>query len=99
MARFEEAYGSTRLSKVRRIVAVAAAHHRLLWIHPLYDGNGRVARLMSHALFVRQSIGGSLWSASRGLARNVAQYKAMLMAADEPRRGDLMGAARFPNAP
>jgi Fic family protein len=91
MARLEEAYASNRLSKVRRIIAVAAAHHRLLWIHPFYDGNGRVARLISHALFVRQAIGGSLWSASRGLARNVAQYKTMLMAADEPRRGDLDG--------
>lgn len=91
MARFEEAYASQQLSKIRRIVAVAAAHHRLLWIHPFFDGNGRVARLMSHALFVRESIGGSLWSVSRGLARNVAHYKAMLMAADEPRRGDLDG--------
>lgn len=91
LARFEEAYAPNRLSKVRRIIVVAAAHHRLLWIHPFYDGNGRVARLMAHAMFVRQGIGGSLWSASRGLARNAARYKALLMAADEPRRGDLDG--------
>lgn len=91
LARFEDAYRSERLSKVRRIVAVAAAHHRLLWIHPFYDGNGRVARLMAHALFVRHGVGGSLWSVSRGLARNASRYKALLMAADEPRRGDLDG--------
>lgn len=91
LARFENAYAPERLSKVRRIIAAAAAHHRLLWIHPFYDGNGRVARLMAHAMFVRQGIGGSLWSASRGLARNIARYKALLMSADEPRRGDLDG--------
>jgi Fic family protein len=27
-------------------------HHRLLWIHPFLDGNGRVARLMSYAQFL-----------------------------------------------
>jgi len=91
MARFEEAYSSSRLSKLRQIVAVAAAHHRLVWIHPFYDGNGRVARLMSHAMLKRLGIGGSLWSVARGLARNVSSYKELLMAADQPRRNDLDG--------
>ena len=91
LARFAEAYDGTKLSKLRRIIAVGAAHHRLLWIHPFYDGNGRVARLMSHALLRRCGVGSSLWSVSRGLARNVKDYKALLMAADEPRRGDLDG--------
>ncbi len=91
MGRFEEAYASGHLSKLRRIIAVAAAHHRLVWIHPFYDGNGRVARLMSHAMLRRLGIGSSLWSVSRGLARNVNRYKELLMAADEPRRSDLDG--------
>jgi len=91
MARFEEAYSSSHLSKLRQIVAVAAAHHRLVWIHPFYDGNGRVARLMSHAMLKRLGIGGSLWSVARGLARNVSSYKELLMAADQPRRNDLDG--------
>ncbi len=89
--RFADAYDGRRLSKLRRIVAVGAAHHRLLWIHPFYDGNGRVARLMSHASLRRYGIGSSLWSVARGLARNVDVYKTLLMAADEPRRGDLDG--------
>ena len=91
LRRFEEAYASSRLSKVRRISSVAAAHHRLLWIHPFFDGNGRVARLMSHAMLKRLGVGSSLWSVSRGLARNVTPYKSLLMSADEPRRGDLDG--------
>jgi Fic family protein len=91
LARFEEAYVPDRLSRSKQIIAVAASHHRLLWIHPFYDGNGRVARLMSHALLLRAGIGSSLWSVARGLARNVEAYKSALMLADEPRRGDLDG--------
>jgi len=91
LARFEDAYNPQQLSKVRQVVAVAAAHHRFLWIHPFYDGNGRVARLMSHAMFKRMGVGSSLWSTARGLAREVKSYKSLLMAADEPRHSALDG--------
>lgn len=89
--RFTAAYDRKSLSKLRQIIALGAAHHRLLWIHPFYDGNGRVTRLMSHASLQRCGVGSSLWSAARGLSRNVKEYKTLLMAADEPRRGDLDG--------
>ena len=69
----------------------AAAHHRFLWIHPFGDGNGRVARLMSHGMLKEWSIGSELWSVSRGLARNVEEYKRRLGDADSPRRGDYDG--------
>jgi Fic family protein len=36
-------------------------------------------------------VGSALWSVSRGLARRSTDYKGLLMAADEPRRGDLDG--------
>ena len=91
LARFVEAYSATTLSKVQRLVAVGASHHRLAWIHPFMDGNGRVTRLFSHALLRELGVGSELWSVSRGLAREVETYKALLMAADEPRRGDLDG--------
>jgi Fic family protein len=89
MSRFEAAYKSD--SKLKQLVGVAASHHRLTWIHPFLDGNGRVARLISHAMLKELGIGSTLWSVSRGLARSVADYKANLMAADEPRQGDLDG--------
>ena len=98
LARFEQAYNPARLSKVRRIMAVAAGHHRFLWIHPFYDGNGRVARLLSHALLKRLEVGSSLWSAARGLARHAGRYKALLMAADEPRHNDLDGRGNLSQA-
>ena len=90
LERFQEAY-TAPASKMRRIISIPAAHHRLLWIHPFLDGNGRLARLMTHAMFQRLGIGSSLWSASRGLARNVAEYKSLLMAADRPRDNDYDG--------
>lgn len=38
LQRFEEVYG--RLGKTEIILAAAAAHHRLAWIHPFLDGTG-----------------------------------------------------------
>ncbi|RLL54109.1 Fic family protein [Mariprofundus sp. EBB-1] len=90
MGRFEEAYGSVP-SRARQVIAVAAAHHRMLWIHPFYDGNGRVVRLQSYACFRELGIGSALWSVARGLGRNVQEYKLRLQAADMPRQGDLDG--------
>ncbi len=89
--RFEEAYSPSRLSKSARIIAAGAAHHRLLWIHPFFDGNGRVTRLMSYSMLLRLGIGGPLWSVARGLARNVEDYKRLLENADERRQNDLDG--------
>jgi Fic family protein len=91
LARFEKAYNPDRLSNVDRIMAAAASHHRLLWIHPFLDGNGRVARLFSHAYLQRIGIGSSLWSVSRGLARRVQQYRSLLDEADQQRYNDYDG--------
>jgi Fic family protein len=91
ITRFTNGYRLERLSKIDRVIAVAAAHHRLVWIHPFYDGNGRVARLFSHAMFREIGIGTSLWSISRGLARSREQYRTVLANADLPRWNDLDG--------
>ena len=88
---FEKKYSINELSKVRQILAVAASHHRFLWIHPFYDGNGRVARLFSHAFLKEIGVGNPLWSISRGLARNVKEYKERLSIADSWRQDDLDG--------
>jgi len=87
--RFEAVYGG--LGRTETILAAAAAHHRLLWIHPFLDGNGRVARLMSHAMLLEALGTGGLWSVARGLARRVADYKSGLAACDLERRNDLDG--------
>ena len=89
LRRFEEVYG--RLNKADAVQALAAAHHRLAWIHPFIDGNGRVARLMSHAILLEILDTGAVWSLARGLARNVDAYKGLLAACDAARRNDLDG--------
>jgi Fic family protein len=91
LGRFEKAYHPDRLSNVDRIMASSASHHRLLWIHPFLDGNGRVARLFSHAYLGRIGIGSSLWSVSRGLARRVQRYRSLLDGADQQRYNDFDG--------
>jgi Fic family protein len=87
LERFEKIYGN--LGKTDAILSAAAAHHRLLWIHPFMDGNGRVARLMSHAMLLELLDTGAVWSVARGLAPNVEEYKQRLANCDQPRRNDL----------
>jgi Fic family protein len=89
LSRFEQVYGG--LGKAEGLMATAAAHHRLLWMHPFLDGNGRVARLMSHATLLSILDTGAVWSVARGLARNVQQYKSLLSNCDTTRRNDLDG--------
>lgn len=89
LERFEEAYNAK--GKTDQILSAAAAHHRLLWIHPFSDGNGRVARLMSHALLLESLDTGGIWSIARGLARREADYKQHLANCDLERRNDLDG--------
>jgi Fic family protein len=83
---FEKTYGAS--GELESIVSTAAAHHRLLWIHPFLDGNGRVARLMSHAMLLEKLETGGVWSIARGLARNIDAYKGYLAACDQSRHND-----------
>jgi Fic family protein len=83
---FRLRYGSPELSRAARIVVVAASHHRLAWIHPFRDGNGRVVRLFSDTLIRRAAVdSGGLWSLSRGLAIRREEYYERLAAADRER--------------
>jgi Fic family protein len=89
LARFESVYG--KLGKAEMLLALATIHHRLLWIHPFLDGNGRVARLISHAITLNMLDTKGIWSIARGLARHVEKYKIHLANCDLSRRNDLDG--------
>lgn len=92
MIRFDERYRPDKLAGADRVIAAAASHHRLLWIHPFLDGNGRVARLFTESYLIAAGIdSGGLWSVSRGLSRKHQEYKNLLAAADDTRRGDIDG--------
>ena len=96
--RFHTFYNPKGMHGLKPTIALAAAHHRLMWIHPFLDGNGRVARLFTDAYFRRIGFSGyGLWNVSRGFARRSADYKAYLAAADFQREGDLDGRGNLSN--
>lgn len=88
LARADKVYEQA-LSPEGRLIAIACAHHRLMWVHPFLDGNGRACRLQTHAALFDISQG--LWSVNRGLARNRESYYLHLAEADMGRKGDLDG--------
>jgi Fic family protein len=99
LERFRDFYSSPGISKAECLVAVAAAHHRLAWIHPFGDGNGRVARLHSQALLAHYGVAGlGLWTLSRGLARRRADYYRFLEMADRGRVNDYDGRGNLSDA-
>ncbi|MGQ0545194.1 MAG: Fic family protein [Betaproteobacteria bacterium] len=97
LTRAHEVYSAAR-GLARKLVAAACAHHRLAWVHPFRDGNGRVIRLQSQAALLQHGAGSGLWSVSRGLARSVDLYHARLADADSPRRGDVDGRGNLSEA-
>jgi len=98
LGRFHEKYNPDQLKGTKKFVAIAAAHHRLVWIHPFLDGNGRVARLATDAFFQRVNLSGyGLWNVSRGLAKRSADYISYLNAADFQREDDLDGRGNLSN--
>ena len=90
LERWGQFYGDIRRGEAA-LLALAAAHQRLGWVHPFIDGNGRVMRLHTHAVLSALGYTNGLWSPLRGFARSVDQYYARLADADLPRRGDLDG--------
>ncbi len=96
---FSSAYNPLKMNdSAKRILAVAASHHRLAWIHPFQDGNGRVVRLFSEAFFIKEGIdGGGLWSISRGFAFHNKNYFAALHNADQMRMNDYDGHGNLTN--
>ena len=85
-------YAPERFHGVQPLLAAAVAHHRLMWIHPFLDGNGRVARLFTDAYLLRCGVTGyGLWNVSRGLARRRDDYRRYLAEADAERANDWDG--------
>ncbi|WP_414440925.1 Fic family protein [Burkholderia sp. 22PA0106] len=74
-----------------QLIAIACSHHRLAWVHPFIDGNGRVCRLHSHLALNAAGLTRGLWSPLRGFARSHEAYYTRLADADMTRRNDLDG--------
>lgn len=90
---FETMYKPSRFHATQKILAAAASHHRLMWIHPFIDGNGRTGRLFTDLFMKEAGLGGyGLWTMSRGFSLNKAEdYYRALSFADQKRIGDRDG--------
>ena len=73
------------------VIALMAAHRRLAWIRPFLDGNGRTARLHTHAGLSTLGLTQGLWSPMRGFARDRDAYCEHLITADRRRKGNYDG--------
>ncbi len=92
MGWIESTFDPDKIHGTTRVVAAAALHHRLAWIHPFQDGNGRVIRLLTDCYMRCAGFGGyGLWSITRGFGRNTSAYYAALAQADKPRQGSSDG--------
>jgi Fic family protein len=90
--KFEDTLDPEKLAEPQKTIGMASSHHRLLWIHPFSDGNGRVARLFTTAYGYKIGLGDSrLWTVTRAFARNRGAYDTHLAMADQPRRNDWDG--------
>lgn len=66
---------------INKVLEVAAwIHHKIVWIHPFRDGNGRVARLMANLVLERY---GLIPVSSRVERDNRNAYLEALKQADE----------------
>lgn len=86
---YQELYKrSLNQSKAIQLIHALCSHHRLVWIHPFLDGNGRVSRLFLDNILNKINIEGyGLWNISRGLSKREKKYKEYLALADMPAQG------------
>ena len=88
LKRMDDVYAK-QVPAYERLIYIASAHQRAMWVHPFFDGNGRAVRLQTH--LAMQELSKGLWSMNRGLDRNRDDYYSFLSGADSPRHGDLDG--------
>ncbi|CAK8720684.1 MAG: Fic/DOC family protein [Candidatus Electronema aureum] len=74
------------------LLKTAAAHHRFAWIHPFHNGNGRVVRLLTYAMLIKQGFNikrGRIINPTAVFCINRNNYYAMLSQADSGSEGML----------
>lgn len=90
MNAFGQIFDPAQFRGEAKMVAAAAAHLKLAWLHPFSDGNGRTVRLHTTLFMAKCGINrANLWSLSRGLSENRSQYMADLLEGDaQPTKHD-----------
>lgn len=77
------------VNKVYPIEEIAARfHHRLVWIHPFPNGNGRHARLMTDLLLIQHGHSRFSWGMGQDLHRFTVARKNYIAALKSADKGD-----------
>lgn len=75
------------------LMKVALAHHRFAWVHPFSNGNGRVVRLLTHALLIKYGFqvvaAGRLLNPAAVFCADRNRYYTLLGQADSGTEADL----------
>lgn len=75
------------------LMKVALAHHRFAWVHPFSNGNGRVVRLLTHALLIKYGFqvaaAGRLLNPAAVFCADRNRYYSLLAQADSGAEADL----------
>ncbi|GBE37677.1 fic/DOC family protein [bacterium BMS3Bbin08] len=75
------------------LLITAIAHHRFAWIHPFDNGNGRVVRLLTYAMLIKQGFNvkmGRIINPTAIFCINRDRYYEMLSQADRGRDSDIL---------
>lgn len=67
------------------LLAIALSHHRMTWIHPFDNGNGRIVRMFTYALLIKQGFqvkSGRILNPTAIFCMDRDQYYMMLSLAD-----------------
>jgi Fic family protein len=67
------------------LLAIALSHHRMAWIHPFDNGNGRLVRMFTYALLIKQGFqvkSGRILNPTAIFCMNREKYYEMLTLAD-----------------
>jgi len=75
------------------LLKTAIAHHRFVWIHPFTNGNGRVVRMLTYAMLIKQGFRvniGRIINPSAVFCSDRNQYYQYLSRADSGREEDVL---------
>jgi Fic family protein len=79
-------------------VKTVYAHQKFLWIHPFYEANGLMARLLTFLLLKKQGFAGThgrILNTSLGIARDPEKYLELIRKADSGNEKDLFNWIEF----
>jgi Fic family protein len=75
------------------LLAIALAHHRMAWIHPFDNGNGRLIRMFTYAMLIKQGFqvkSGRILNPTAIFCMDREKYYKMLSLADTGKEDEIL---------